>query len=834
MASPFASFFSAAASMTSPFPTSPRVAAPAPAPAPPSSASSSVSSASSSSFTSRAPFAANASPFSPPASMLHDEEDDHAARIWRELVESSVECELCNEPYDESDEHMPRLLSCGHTFCQSCLEDWSSVGASAGLSAAPTQLAGVPPELVAAMDCPTCRRVTTYNSAEGARSLPKNFELLRVRQEIESQTPQQLEKIKQLWTTQVLEKERLAREAEQHAIQAQRESDEAAQRARSLERQVEINEQEKRDAQEAAEDARRRALLASQRAEALQAETDQLKQRLQYEAQQLQRVKKDASSAAAVAAELHSRAEQLEQQVEKVRAQLSLHSGRHDPSKLVVLVVEPTTVGSWLLPYTRYAVISIASDATRMDPYVAAKTWTMMRQVAEPSSSVRVYRRYSDFVWLHHELRWKFPFELVPSIPGKQLFFNKDKEFVGERMRSLQAFLREILRHPVLATADDVRAFLLSTTEELEALRNASRALLGTDADMRDDDAFLREFCFVISSPRQSAERLVDTIRDKLDRGTPVIKQLGVGCDVGIHEQRGQAVANGSTSNGGGDDRVERSLSASLSALENDTVDDPEDPEFSRKRRETAEMRRKYIEIAHGHSSVTARGAQVSRAERRYSHHLHRLCELVHEMDALDRTSSQQRRERLAISMMEHSTYTPQQMDNDSRALFESQSFMARASEALSALSLSTRHDAECMEYALLEVSRMQTLELGAIEDAFTRLRTKEEAVDRAVQAATTGGESYLAPLTPSAGIMSPSSQPMSPSMLANRKNELRLRREDLMDKVQKLDPARARFVLETLQHNVAEMQQLAHARRKLCEATKKQLLASPARTSTR
>ncbi|KAJ0412400.1 hypothetical protein ATCC90586_005420 [Pythium insidiosum] len=736
MASPFASFFSAAASMTSPFPTSPRVAAPAPAP--PSSASSSVSSASSSSFTSRAPFAASASPFSPPASMLHDEEDDHAARIWRELVESSVECELCNEPYDESDEHMPRLLSCGHTFCQSCLEDWSSVGASAGLSAAPTQLAGVPPELVAAMDCPTCRRVTTYNSAEGARSLPKNFELLRVRQEIESQTPQQLEKIKQLWTTQVLEKERLAREAEQHAIQAQRESDEAAQRARSLERQVEINEQEKRDAQEAAEDARRRALVASQRAEALQAETDQLKQRLQYEAQQLQRVKKDASSAAAVAAELHSRAEQLEQQVEKVRAQLSLHSGRHDPSKLVVLVVEPTTVGSWLLPYTRYAVISIASDATRMDPYVAAKTWTMMRQVAEPSSSVRVYRRYSDFVWLHHELRWKFPFELVPSIPGKQLFFNKDKEFVGERMRSLQAFLREILRHPVLATADDVRAFLLSTTEELEALRNASRALLGTDADMRDDDAFLREFCFVISSPRKSAERLVDTIHDNIDRGTPVIKQLGVG----------------------------------LSALENDNVDDPEDPEFSRKRRETAEMRR--------------------------------------------------------------NTYTPQQMDNDSRALFESQSFMARASEALSALSLSTRHDAECMEYALLEVSRMQTLELGAIEDAFTRLRTKEEAVDRAVQAATTGGESYLAPLTPSAGIMSPSSQPMSPSMLVNRKNELRLRREDLMDKVQKLDPARACFVLETLQHNVAEMQQLAHARRKLCEATKKQLLASPARTSTR
>ncbi|GLE02792.1 hypothetical protein PINS_up011647 [Pythium insidiosum] len=800
--------------------------------------------------------------------MLHDE-DDHAARIWRELVESSVECELCNEPYDESDEHMPRLLSCGHTFCQSCLEDWSSVGASAGLSSAtPAQLAGVPPEHVAAMDCPTCRRVTTYNSAEGARSLPKNFELLRVRQEIESQTPQQLEKIKQLWTTQVLEKERLAREAEQHAIQAQRESDEAAQRARSLERQVEINEQEKREAQEAAEEARRRALLASQRAEALQAETDQLKQRLQHEAQQLQRVKKDASSAAAVAAELHSRAEQLEQQVEKVRAQLSLHSGRHDPSKLVVLVVEPTTVGSWLLPYTRYAVISIASDATRMDPYVAAKTWTMMRQVAEPSSSVRVYRRYSDFVWLHHELRWKFPFELVPSIPGKQLFFNKDKEFVGERMRALQAFLREILRHPVLATADDVRAFLLSTTEELEALRNASRALLGTDADMREDDAFLREVEERETTGRRPSDlanesNSTTTSRRRASRqgstsaanstgstdapsssssswawgamsaftssAAKLVTSTGSALSTGIAQ-----VATGSTANGGGDDRIERSLSASLSAVENDDPDDPQDTAFTRKRRETAEMRRKYIDIAHGHSSVTTRGAQVSRAQRRYSHHLHRLCELVHEMDALDRTTAQHRHERLAMSMMEHSTYTPQQMDDDARALFESQSFMARASEALSALSLSTRHDAECMEYALLEVSRMQTLELGAIEDAFTRIRTKEEAVDRAMQAAANGGESYLAPLTPSGGIMSPSSLPTSPSVLATRKTELRLRREDLMDKVQKVDPARARFVLETLQRNVAEMQQLAHTRRKLCEATKKQLLTSPARQSMR
>ncbi|RLN88388.1 hypothetical protein BBJ28_00006156 [Nothophytophthora sp. Chile5] len=45
-------------------------------------------------------------------------EDDE---LWRELADTSVECELCNEPYDEDDGvdgRIPRLLVCGHTFCQ--------------------------------------------------------------------------------------------------------------------------------------------------------------------------------------------------------------------------------------------------------------------------------------------------------------------------------------------------------------------------------------------------------------------------------------------------------------------------------------------------------------------------------------------------------------------------------------------------------------------------------------------------------------------------------------------------------------------------------------------
>ncbi|KAG6614334.1 sorting nexin [Phytophthora cinnamomi] len=271
--------------------------------------------------------------------------------------------------------------------------------------------------------------------------MPKNYELVRARQEMEAQTQQQMRRLKEAWATQVKEKEQLAREAEEHAHGPAR-----ACRPRSAPSSWPSrwrSTSRRRGAQELAEEARHRALVASQQAEALQAETENLKRQLQSDAAQLARVQRDASSAAAVARSCTPRPSSCSSRwTASARSCRCTREAR--PSKLVVLVCEPTTVGSWLLPYTRYAVISIASDTAKgaqaIDPYQAAKTWTRLRQVEEPSSSVKVYRRYSDFVWLQRELQRQFPFELVPCVPGKQLFFNKEKEFVGERMRLLQAF----------------------------------------------------------------------------------------------------------------------------------------------------------------------------------------------------------------------------------------------------------------------------------------------------------------------------------------------------------------------------------------------------------
>ncbi|KAG1686131.1 hypothetical protein DVH05_007117 [Phytophthora capsici] len=722
------------------------------------------------------------------------EVDDH---MWRELVDNSLECELCNEPYDDVDSedgHIPRLLTCGHTYCQSCLDGWANH-------------AGPQSEEIAIIECPTCRRTTHFKGSAGARALPKNFELVRARQEMETQTQTQLRRFKEIWMTQLKEKEQLAKEAEEHARTAQRESVQASQRAKFLTKQVEINEQEKKRAQQLAEEARHRALVASQQAEALQAETENLKLQLQNDAAQLARVQHDASSAAQVVKELHSKAEQLQQQVDCVRAQLSLHAGRHDPSKLVVLVADPTTVGSWLMPYTRYAVISIASDTTKgaqaIDPYQAAKTWTRLRQVEEPSSSVKVYRRYSDFVWLQRELQRQFPFELVPCVPGKQIFFNKEKEFVGERMRFLQAFLRGVLRQPHLAVTEEVRAFLLSTTEELESLRRATSSyyssvdgddLLSVDYDTPNDDVESRSSSPPVSSPPSASKDSTLSKRSSSWSAWGAVSAI-TSSAAKLVTTTGTALSGIGTKTGTAGLPEDPELELSKSFVEAEGADAATQASIERRRR--------YIDVARSYQSVAQKGSQLSRASRQQSHHLHRMCELLHDMNKLDQGHAMRRRQRLAASQDVRIRADEEDDDMETRAFGE------RAPEVFSSISLNTKNDADCMEYALLEVVRMQTLELGGIEDAFARVRSREEALQTQQEANAN------------------SSMSEGLSAVNLKREELATHRRELNEKVAVLDPGRSQFVLDVLRKNTSEMHKLARTKRKLFQVSQQQLFGA-------
>ncbi|XP_024395086.1 uncharacterized protein [Physcomitrium patens] len=89
-----------------------------------------------------------------------------------------VECAVCLQVYDEG-EHTPRVLSCGHSVCQSCVAElqlhW---GAGSGEAQAQRTQGGG-----GLVRCPECKQHTKVPLG-GRLALPKNIELMRLIQAV--------------------------------------------------------------------------------------------------------------------------------------------------------------------------------------------------------------------------------------------------------------------------------------------------------------------------------------------------------------------------------------------------------------------------------------------------------------------------------------------------------------------------------------------------------------------------------------------------------------------------------------------------------------------------
>jgi sorting nexin-3/12 len=83
----------------------------------------------------------------------------------------------------------------------------------------------------------------------------------------------------------------------------------------------------------------------------------------------------------------------------------------------------------------------------------------------------QVRRRYSDFVWLSHELERESKI-VVPPLPGKalgrQMPFRGDdgifeEEFIEERRVALEQFINKVSGHPLAQNEKCLHMFLLDT-----------------------------------------------------------------------------------------------------------------------------------------------------------------------------------------------------------------------------------------------------------------------------------------------------------------------------------------------------------------------------------
>lgn len=94
-----------------------------------------------------------------------------------------TECSVCNENYDE-DAHVPRVLTCGHTFCSACLE-----GIIAGLKQCPFDRK--PIEVETARDIPK-----NFVVLELAKRLPELLSALKENASRETKAPKTLKRVK--------------------------------------------------------------------------------------------------------------------------------------------------------------------------------------------------------------------------------------------------------------------------------------------------------------------------------------------------------------------------------------------------------------------------------------------------------------------------------------------------------------------------------------------------------------------------------------------------------------------------------------------------------------
>lgn len=130
-----------------------------------------------------------------------------------------------------------------------------------------------------------------------------------------------------------------------------------------------------------------------------------------------------------------------------------------------VRLLNPTAYGTGLSKHVRYNVVT----STTLGHF--------------PRREMSVWRRYSDFEWLHGRLTLTFPAAMIPLFPEKRVVGNTDDAFVAERAAGLEAYLQRVAAHPVLSTSADMLVFLDGSDAGLEAARSFIESVTREEAD---------------------------------------------------------------------------------------------------------------------------------------------------------------------------------------------------------------------------------------------------------------------------------------------------------------------------------------------------------------
>ncbi|KAI8101170.1 hypothetical protein M9435_001278 [Picochlorum sp. BPE23] len=115
-----------------------------------------------------------------------------------------------------------------------------------------------------------------------------------------------------------------------------------------------------------------------------------------------------------------------------------------------VNVVDPVKQGEGVSAYISYRVVS----TVHLDSY--------------GSGQREVIRRFRDFTWLRDCMRKEFAGIILPALPPRNVVekYKMTPQFVEDRRRALQVFLKRVLSHPLLRHSEELRLFLQASESE--------------------------------------------------------------------------------------------------------------------------------------------------------------------------------------------------------------------------------------------------------------------------------------------------------------------------------------------------------------------------------
>eukprot|EP00698_Gefionella_okellyi_P019113 TRINITY_DN5812_c0_g1_i1.p1 TRINITY_DN5812_c0_g1~~TRINITY_DN5812_c0_g1_i1.p1 ORF type:complete len:483 (-),score=120.02 TRINITY_DN5812_c0_g1_i1:1056-2417(-) len=124
------------------------------------------------------------------------------------------------------------------------------------------------------------------------------------------------------------------------------------------------------------------------------------------------------------------------------------------------------------------------------------------------SGTIIVRRRFNDFKWLVERLQERNPGFLVPPLPEPKVMLDQyNPEFVEERRRHLELFLKRVVRHSHLRNSADLKGFLTATDDELLQAIAQTKSLVSGAPDPKQ---LLGRFTSFFARKDNAADQRVD------------------------------------------------------------------------------------------------------------------------------------------------------------------------------------------------------------------------------------------------------------------------------------------------------------------------------------